>query len=175
MKRLFVLLVVGWLGCWAVGGSAAYGLSADVNLAYVSKYIWRGQDQNNGQPALQPGATFYLGNTGLSLGLWGNYNVGGIIGKQFTEIDYTVTYASAFNDNWNYSVYYSQYTYPPEQSVRTGELFFALTGNSVPFTPTLTVSYDNDQGKGAYASLAGRNSFYACQQKIDCQPDRRLR
>jgi uncharacterized protein (TIGR02001 family) len=173
MKRFLILLVVGLLSGLVVGSAAAI---VDLNATYVSQYIWRGQDQNNGQPALQPGATFYLGNTGLSLGLWGNYNTGGSytngvtggeIGKQFTEIDYSLTYASAFNDNWNYSVYFTEYAYPPEQFVRTGELFFALTGNSLLFTPTLTISYDNDQGKGSYVSLAGKNSFQAGPQKID--------
>ncbi|HVN67243.1 MAG TPA: TorF family putative porin [Candidatus Sulfotelmatobacter sp.] len=174
MKRLVIFLVVGWLGCLVVSCNAAI---MDLNAAYVSKYFWRGQDLNNGQPALQPGATFYLGNSGFSLGLWGSYNLGGsyanalaggYVERQLTEVDYTLTYASAFSDSWNYSLYYSQYTYPPGQSVRTGELFLALTGNGLPFKPTLTLSYDNDQGKGSYVSLAGKNSFAAGPQKIDC-------
>jgi len=166
-------LAVGWLGGLVVGSEAAI---VDINATYAGKYIWRGQDLNNGQPALQPAATFHLGNSGFSLGLWGNYNMGdsytnalagGSIGRQLTEVDYTLTYASAFSDSWNYSVYFTQYVYPPEQFVRTGELFFSLTGNSWPFSPTLTFSYDNDQGKGSYVSLAGKHSLSAGPLKID--------
>jgi uncharacterized protein (TIGR02001 family) len=175
MKRFLLLLVVWWLGGLVVGSEASL---VDINATYVSKYIWRGQDQNGGQPALQSAVTFYLGNSGFSLGLWGNCNIGGnyygnsnptgfAIGRQLTEVDYTLTYASAFSDSWNYSFYYSQYTYPPDQFIRTGELFLVLTGDGWPFKPALTLSYDNDQGKGSYVSLAGKNSFAAGPQKID--------
>ncbi|MFA5112830.1 MAG: TorF family putative porin [Candidatus Margulisiibacteriota bacterium] len=171
MKKVFC--VVLGLVCLVSVASAAL---LDVNVAYVSKYIWRGQDQDSGQPALQPGATLYLGNTGFSLGLWGNYNIGadylnvgtgGNIGRELTEIDYTLTYAASFNDDWSYSVYFSQYTYPAGQFIRTGELFLTLTGNSLPLTPTLTLAYDNDQGKGSYVSLGGKNSFPVGALQID--------
>ncbi|MDD4179526.1 MAG: TorF family putative porin [Candidatus Margulisbacteria bacterium] len=170
--RLLGGLVVGLL----VLSSVAYGNVVDYNLAYVSKYIWRGQDQDSGQPALQPGVTLYLGETGLSIGAWGNYNIGDsyvvglggpVVNKEFTEIDYTLTYASQFNDDWTYSVYLTQYNYPPGEYANTAELFLNLTARSWPFTPTLTYSYDNDKGKGAYVSLAGKNSFNAGSLKID--------
>ena len=163
-SRLIGGLVVGLIGLSAV----AYGNVVDYNLAYVSKYIWRGQDQDNGQPALQPGATLYLGSTGLSVGIWGNYNIGagypnagtgGTINQEFTEIDYTLTYASAINEDWAYSLYFTRYVYPPAQLAKTEELFLTLTGKSLPLAPTLLVSYDNDQGKGMYASLGGKHSF----------------
>ncbi|HTY13556.1 MAG TPA: TorF family putative porin [Candidatus Omnitrophota bacterium] len=154
----------------------AYASLLDLNIAYCSKYIWRGYDLNAGQPAVQPGATVYLGNTGLSLGLWASCNAGdpyasttagGIVNREVTEIDYTATYASFIGDDWNYSVYYSYYTYPVAPEGRTGELFLSLTGNNLPLTPTMIASYDHDKGKGAYLSLSGKRSFPAGSLPVD--------
>ncbi len=156
--------------------SPSFAALADLSAAYVSKYIWRGYDLNAAQPAIQPSATIYLGNTGLTLGLWSSANAGdaylnaatgNTVNKEATEMDYTLTYASSFNDNWSYLVYYSLYNYPVAPGGNTGEIFFSLTGNALPLTPTLIASYDNDKGKGAYFILAGKKSFSAAALNID--------
>lgn len=142
-------------------GSVAHASLADLNLTYASRYMFRGYDLNGNQPSLQPGATFYLGNSGFTFGLFGAYNLGDTTPRELTEVDYTLTYANAFNEAWNYSVYYSYYSFPPLQgpASRTHELFFSLTGNQLPLTPTLTASYDFELGNGSFFSLALKRSF----------------
>jgi uncharacterized protein (TIGR02001 family) len=162
MKKLVGLVLL--VACLV---SAAAASIVDLNAAYVSKYIWRGYDSNGTQPAIQPGATFYIGETGLSLGLWGSYNLGDLTNKELTEVDYTVTYSSSCCENWAYSVYYSTYNYPVTPGANTGELFLSLTGNALLFKPTLTCSYDNDKGKGTYLSLALKNPLPAGPLTLD--------
>jgi uncharacterized protein (TIGR02001 family) len=168
MKRWIDRSLVGLLvvGLFVLGSAAA---AIDVNAAYVSKYIWRGQDQISGQPALQPGVTIPLGPLPLSVGLWASYNLGTVSKQEITEVDYTLTYTGALGDDWGYSVYYSIYNYPPitGSGAKSGELFLNLTANKWLFTPTLLYAYDNDQGKGAYVSLNGKQSFNVGQLAID--------
>jgi len=150
-------LVVGILGCWVVGTVSA--AVVDANVAVVSKYMWRGMDSNLTQPAVQPGVTYYTPINGLSLGLWGSYNIGSITNKEMTEVDYIVTYTSALSDALGYSLTYNAYTYPNNAAAKTAEIILNLTANQLSFTPTLLFAYDAEQFKQWYASLGGKTSF----------------
>lgn len=176
-KLARLLLVFGLLGGLLVG--LADAARFDGSVSYVSKYLWRGYDWNGKQPALQTSFTYYTPLTGVSLNLWGSYNLGnsylhgttgGTVNKEFTEFDYTLTYAAALGEEWNYSVYYAYYTYPLASgpAPKTGEIFASVTRNNVLFTPTVTYSYDIDQGKGSYVSLCGKRSFAAGPLPVDC-------
>lgn len=63
---LAVVLVLAGM----VGMSQAAEGDVDVDVTWVSKYIWRGFDLLDDKAALQPSATFDLGN-GFSAGIWG--------------------------------------------------------------------------------------------------------
>jgi uncharacterized protein (TIGR02001 family) len=153
MTKLFkLLLVVGLFGVSLVG--LAEAATFDGSVTYVTKYLWRGQDLNGGQPALQTSFTVYTPLSGVSVNLWGSYNLGNLTKQDVTEFDYTLTYAAAIGEDWNYSLYYDYYTYPASGAPKTGEIFASLTRNNILFTPTVTYSYDIDQGKGSYVSLA---------------------
>jgi hypothetical protein len=165
MKKLLGGLVVGLLAL----GTTAYGLSADINCAYVSRYIWRGQDLNAGQPAMQPALTVYLGDQGLSANVWGSYNLGTVGKQEITEVDYTLTLARQLNENYSWSVYYALYNYPPVtgSGSKDGEFFLTLTGDGVPFKPTLLYAYNNVNGNGSYVNLAGKQSFFWLNLPLD--------
>jgi uncharacterized protein (TIGR02001 family) len=168
MSKLFrSLLIVGLLGVSLVGlaGAATF----DGSVSYVSKYLWRGQDLNGGQPALQTSFTYYTPLNGVSVNAWGSYNLGNSTKQEVTEFDYTLTYAAAIGEDWNYYLAYDYYTYPPltGDPAKTTELFASLTRNNVLFTPTLTYSYDIDQGKGSYVSLALKNKVQAGALPVD--------
>jgi hypothetical protein len=162
-----LLLVVGLLGGLLVGLVEAAVF--DGSVSYVSKYMWRGYDSNGTQPAMQTSFTYYTPVTGVSLNLWGSYNLGNLTKQEVTEFDYTLTYASTLGDEWNYSLYYAYYTYPPltGAAAKTGEIFFSLTRNNVLFTPTVTYSYDIDQGKSYYICLALKNQIAAGALPLD--------
>ncbi len=134
--------------------------SVDVNATYVSKYIWRGFDLNATQPAVQPGVAFPLGDGGVSLGLWGSYNIGSISPKQMTELDATLDYSFS-TSGVDYSVGYTYYTFPNLTGVaaKSGEFYAGLSNGDLPFGPSLTFYYDHDQGNGLYANLSGGHDF----------------
>jgi uncharacterized protein (TIGR02001 family) len=167
MKRALLIILLGGLVAASLPAAAAV---VDFNAAYVSKYIWRGYDLNGTQPALQPGATFYLGNTGLTAGIWGSYNLGSMTKQEMTEVDYTLTYANSLGEDWNYSIYYSLYNFPPVTGpgAKSGELFLSVTGNNLLLKPTLTYSYDNDQGNGSYVSLNVKSQLPVGPLPLDC-------
>jgi len=154
-KIVLVLLLI--LGLTSISAAA----TLDVYAAYVSRYMWRGCDSNFGQPSLQPGITWYIGNTGINLGLWGSYNLGNINPQDLNEIDYTLTYNGSYGSAVSYSLAYSYYYYPDQHAPKTAELIGNLTLNEVIFTPNLLVAYDGDNGKGTYTSLGAKNNFSA--------------
>ncbi|MEA3493484.1 MAG: TorF family putative porin [Candidatus Margulisiibacteriota bacterium] len=128
---------------------------ADLNATYVSKYIWRGFDLNAAQPAIQPGLTIGLGDSGTSLGLWGSYNIGAGT-RQLTELDATLDYSLSVS-GVDYSIGYTYYTFPnlTGAAAKSGEFYAGATLGEVLFSPGLTIYYDHDQGDGVYASLSG--------------------
>ena len=138
--------------------TSAFAALVDLNAAYVSKFIWRGFDCNITQPAVQPGATVYLGGSGATLSLWGSYNIGNITKNELTELDGILSYASSIREGLDYAVSYTYMTFPilTGDTAKSKEIAIGLTGSLLPFSPTLTVAYDHDQGKGMYTSLAGR-------------------
>jgi hypothetical protein len=86
-----------------------------------------------------------------------------------TEFDYTLTFASTLGEEWGYSFYYAYYTYPPltGSAAKTSEIFFSLARNNILFAPTVTCSYDLDQGQGAYVSLALKSRAQVGRLPVD--------
>lgn len=78
----FVLAVL--LSC-SFAAKAQWGFSTAVDLQ--SRYVWRGQPLGMEGPSLQPGATVSYG--GLSLDVWGAYNIGIY---DYQELDWTLAY-----------------------------------------------------------------------------------
>ncbi len=165
MKKLTILFLIGFFGLVLVSGAGA----VDANVAYVSKYIWRGYDLNAGQPALQPGVTVSLGQLPLSLGFWASYNIGTVTKQEITEIDYTLGFSPKLGDDWTHYLCACLYNFPPVTgpAAKSTEYFYYLTGNRLLFTPTMMIAYDNDQGKGVYVSLTGKNSFVVGPLAVD--------
>lgn len=155
MKKFLVvsLLVVSMFAAMAQA-------TVDVNATYVSKYIWRGYDLNSAQPAIQPGVSYAFGDSGVSLGLWGSYNVGSTSKQELTELDLTLGYDFSY-ESVDYSVGYTYYTFPnlSGASAKSGEIYLGATLSQVMFTPGLTVYYDHDQGNGLYSALSAGYDF----------------
>lgn len=72
-------------------------LGTDVDIAWASKYIWRGLDLGDNKAAFQPSVNFDLWGTGFSTKVWGSWlgsETNGAEGALQTELlNYSLTYA----------------------------------------------------------------------------------
>ncbi|MFH1361908.1 MAG: TorF family putative porin [bacterium] len=151
MKKIIFVFVVSVLMFSQI---ASAGIS--YNGTFVSQYIWRGFDLNANQPAFQPGLSMPIGDSDFSFDIWGNVNLGQTSAKEFTELDYILTYAKSFN-GIDYSAGYTYYTFPnlTGAAAKSGEYFAGVGFPDQEFSPAITLYYDHDQGDGLYASLSG--------------------
>jgi len=124
------------------------GLSAGLDLAYVSKYVWRGMVCND-DPALQPSLTLSHPD-GLSFNLWGSLDTTDIAGEKgnFTEVDYTLDYEWEINGNC-FNAGASYFAYPNSEANPTGEIYAGVCFCG-DLSPSLSVKYDYQDIKGAY-------------------------
>jgi hypothetical protein len=115
MIFLTVVVVLNMVGV----SSAAVG-DVDVDVTWVSKYIWRGFDILDDKAALQPSVNVDLGS-GFTFNAWaslpGASKNGGRIGTvDLEEWNYTVTYAGTAFDGeeykTDYAIDYRYYDYP---------------------------------------------------------------
>ena len=103
---------------WAQEEASAIGI--DVDVTWVSKYIWRGIDKTDDKAAFQPSINFDLGD-GFSFNVWSSQpasSKGGASTSQVDaeEFDYTLTYANSVYDGeayaTNYALSWVFYDYP---------------------------------------------------------------
>jgi hypothetical protein len=132
---------------------AGQELEITVSDAYVSRYIWRGQDlfgDNDGanQPSIDFTFPKLFYGTDLSLNVWGSFPVTG--GHEDSEeLDYTVSFSRDFMEEaFNISVGNTYYDYPNTSSTAdVNEPWLSFTWNELPFLPlpvsmTLFGGYD---------------------------------
>lgn len=90
-------------------------LSLDARIDYAEKYMWRGFDLQDGDPALQPSLTLDFGDTGLYSGTWGNYATDAEW-HQWDEIDVFIGYYHTFWEQERHAlevdVYYTYFYFP---------------------------------------------------------------
>ncbi len=87
-----VVFAIGGIG-WAAEGD----IGVDIDVTWVSKYIWRGVDLLDDKAAFQPSINVDLGS-GFSVGVWASYagsskGGGSISTVDATEVDYILTYS----------------------------------------------------------------------------------
>ena len=158
--------------------------SFGLDVAPVSKYIWRGQRLTN-SASLQPSMTVGIG--GFSFNAWGtmdltsvnegdalyipenpNAPVGdhsGLQGK-FSEVDYTFSYAHSF-ESVSLDVGTITYTFPERSAslAATTELYTSISFDTAPLAPSATLYIDIDEtnkdggSTGVYFLLAAGHSF----------------
>jgi Bacterial protein of unknown function (Gcw_chp) len=58
----------------------------------MSRYIWRGLNLGGNSPSIEPNFTYNIGQSGLSIGAWGAFSVGGTVPNQETDlsVNYTI-------------------------------------------------------------------------------------
>ncbi len=96
------------------------GVTTTIDVAYVTKYIWRGFNIYGSHGAIQPSVDFALEN-GFSANVWMSYPVGSgendagaSINDQLTEFDYTLAYSNTVLEDTsqlNYKVGWRYYDF----------------------------------------------------------------
>ena len=95
-------------------------IGVDVDLTWVSKYIWRGFDKTDDKAAFQPSVNFDLGS-GFSFNVFSSQPGSSKGGASVSNVDaeelfYTVTYANSLFDGetyvTNYAVSWIYYDFP---------------------------------------------------------------
>lgn len=141
-----------------VAGTAVFAddeptLSTSLDLACVSKYVWRGIPVND-DAAAQPSLTVEHAN-GLSLNFWGSMDATDVAGQSgnFTELDYTLNYVWADRSGHPLNVGLIVYTFPNTDFDTTSEVYgsYCFGGK---YSPIVAVNYDFDEANGYYASLS---------------------
>lgn len=142
-----------------------------IETAFLTKYIWRGQNLGN-DPVIQSGIT--VGKYGLSVNIWGNVDTSFEDG--LTELDYTLDYS--FNvgemlenidagswgvlDPLSISTGYIYYTFPNLDWTTDGwdshELYISVSYDII-LQPYFSWYWDVDTGNGSYYEFGGSHSF----------------
>lgn len=139
------------------GAGEEPALSAGLDVAYVTKYVWRGLELNP-DPVLQPSLTVSH-PSGVSFNWWGSVDTTRVFGQRgnFTEIDYTLSYAWSTRGR-RMAAGLINYTFPNTDFASTAEAFVSA-GFGGTLSPTLSINYDFDEADGYYASLSVAHSW----------------
>ncbi len=147
MSMVWAVLAWGFLPLAA--GSWSY------EVALVSKYIWRGFDLSHDMPALQQGVTFSH-EKGFSVTLWGSYTLDRH--RDLDELDLTLEHGWSVTRGFCFAVGYTHYTFPSADQ-KTNEGYVRVEASFLPWSPSLSLFYDWDEGRGLYVLLSGTKDF----------------
>jgi uncharacterized protein (TIGR02001 family) len=112
MRKLQKTIAISALALMGATSTAAYAdLSA--NAAATSNYLWRGQQQGNGDAAVSGGID-YSNDSGFYAGTWVS-NASWADGMTY-ELDLYAGYGGDINENISYDVGYIYYAYPDAES-----------------------------------------------------------
>jgi uncharacterized protein (TIGR02001 family) len=141
---------------WAEDKAPTPEITAKLDIAYVTKYVWRGVPLN-ADPAVQPSVTF-THKSGLSLNLWGSYDTTNVNGhkNKVTEIDSTLNYATKLQGK-DVNVGIVNYAFPNTVAPTTSEVYGSWSFGG-KLSPTVQAFYDIDKAHGIYVQAsAGYN------------------
>ncbi len=134
--------------------------TADLNVAFLSQYVWRGYVYSRDSLVIQPSMT--VAYKGVGVNLWGNLDT-----KQYT-VDPTDHETSNFNEtdltlSYDGSVgvlgYGAGYILYSVDGYKDSHEFYAKASVSTLLTPTLTVYKETTGVQGWYAKLAVGHTF----------------
>ncbi|MBF0216792.1 MAG: hypothetical protein HQL30_07355 [Candidatus Omnitrophica bacterium] len=180
LSCFFAVQVVSRVGAGEVPeGKPEYMPDFSASSAFVTKYIWRGQNLGN-EPVMQSDISMAL--KGFTVGWWSNYSMNNDKTRdagryqEFTEsdlyLDYTVsvgTMSETFNvdspdvlDKLSFSAGYTYYTFPnlnwDLETFDTHEPYLGVSYD-ILLKPFFKWYWDVDSGKGI-AGDSGRGSYY---------------
>ena len=133
--------------------------TAELSVAALSQYVWRGFALSKDSIVVQPSAT--IGYKGFSFNLWGNMDTdlwnkdNGSNPSSWTETDMTMSYAWAMGPV-SFSTGYIYYAVDISAN-NTQELFLSATLDTL-LKPTLKIYRDIDHFAGWYVTLGVSHS-----------------
>lgn len=170
MNRKLFRIVAACFGL-ALLGSFMCSLSADnhkpwslsTDFTVNSKYVSRGLNTVD-DVVFQPSIS--VGYENFSTTLWGNMELtdenqadyGRDPSGEFTEINWTLDWASTWGENWNIGAGFIHYLFPNTGGNPTSELY-ATAGYNVFLNPTVTLYWDVDELRGVYMNVGVSHSF----------------
>jgi uncharacterized protein (TIGR02001 family) len=124
------------------------------SLALTSDYVFRGITQTDFDPALQAGATYTFGGTGIYAGAWTpNVDFADSDGPDI-ELDWYLGWNHDLSDSLNLDLQVVRYTYMGENdaygNIDYNEFIGALAYNEML---TFTVAYANDYANSGISSM----------------------
>ncbi len=140
------------------------------SVDFTSRYIWRGWDILNSNPAVQPSVTYNFGDTGFSINLWGSFALKERdIYKYSDELDLTLSYTFQPTEHIEMTMGFIHYGYYFANNFRfknntTQEAYITTTFKTAPLTPYLSIYYDFNTGKGLYIIGGLSHSFRITDQ-----------
>ncbi len=134
--------------------------TASADVAFLSKYVWRGYGLSNESMVIQPSVT--VGYKGFGLNLWGNLDTDLDDGdpavdnsNKLNETDITISYDTEY-ENWKFGIGFIYYAF--DSALDTKEFYFSA-GYDTLLSPTLKVYRDIDTTPGWYLNFSAGHSF----------------
>ncbi len=150
-KSLLSALILVMLISTALPALALGPLDANADLAFMSKYVWRGMIANP-ESVLQPALSASF--LGFGVGFWGNMDMTDFYDSsgEFTEIDWMASYGFSL-PLFSFETGFIYYDFPTSDAPATSE--FYVTGSvSVLLSPSLSIYYDFQEVDGTYVNAA---------------------
>jgi hypothetical protein len=122
-------------------------VSASGDLTVASRYLFQGFDYSDGRAVLQPNASLAFRN--ITANVWGNYQLDL---QEFNEFDFSLKIAQTFG-KLSASAGYVNLQYPNRPTWEPSQEFTLDLGLEAALSPTISVHYDFDKGRGTYTTL----------------------
>lgn len=138
IRRTLFGMLVTWLAviAMALPGSAQEddGLTGEIEIAALSRYIWHGQELSRHSIVLQPSLT--LSYKGFSANVWGNWDSDPYFnGDHWNETDYTLSY----DGEYGLLTFGAGYCYYDMDGSDDSQEVYLTLGLNTLLAPTLTV------------------------------------
>jgi len=131
----------------AQSDTQASPVSASGDMTVASRYLFQGFDYSDGQAVVQPNASLVFRH--VTANVWGNYQVNL---QEFNEFDFSLKIDQTLG-KLSASAGYVNLQYPNRPTWEPSQEFSLDLGLETPLSPTLSVHYDFDKGKGTYTTL----------------------
>ena len=112
MIRLKTVIAISTLALMGATSTTAYA-EVTANVAATSNYLWRGQEQTNGDAAISGGID-YVNESGFYAGTW--VSNASWADEMTYELDFYAGFGGDINENISYDVGYIYYAYPDAAS-----------------------------------------------------------
>lgn len=159
LRKNLVWITFAWIVVIAAAIPASAqendGLTGEIEIAALSRYIWHGQELSRHSVVLQP--SFTLSYKGFSANVWGNWDSDPYFndGDHWNETDYTLSYAGEYG----LLTFGAGYCYYDMDGGDDSQEVYLTVGLNTLLAPTLTVYREVGYDLYWYFLLSVSHSF----------------